>query len=148
MRVPAGLIEFLGTPDRQALVGQADAYEVLVDRARPLKIAQAPERDDYNVAECEARVLSLDGHWREGRVRRTGFGGWLSFFPEKFCEGGMSGSPIIDMSGKAIGIVSVDLRSPVLVDSLSTGLLRSIRTCLPSLKYRRVSRLLDEAKQT
>ena len=66
-----------------------------------------------------------------------------NFVKEEIC-----GSPIIDMSGKAIGIVSVDLRSPVLVDSLSTGLLRSIRTCLPSLKYRRVSRLLDEAKQT
>ncbi len=39
----------------------------------------------------------------------------------------MSGSPIIDMSGKAIGVVSVNFRSPVLVDGLSTGLLRAIK---------------------
>ena len=86
------------------------------------------------MAECEARVLSLDGHWRDGRVRRTELAAGSRFFPEKFCEGGMSGSPIIDMSGKAIGIVSVDLRSPVLVDSLSTGLLRSIRRAHPKFE--------------
>ena len=63
--------------------------------------------------------------------------GWLAFEPAKFFVGGMSGSPIIDATGAAIGVVSVDLRSPVLVDSLSTQLLRSIRVARKRARARR-----------
>ena len=85
--------------------------------------------------EGPAYVLSLDGRWLDGQVTRRG--GWLAFEPVKFFVGGMSGSPIIDATGAAIGVVSVDLRSPVLVDSLSTQLLRSIRRKRPRARHPR-----------
>jgi hypothetical protein len=71
-----------------------------------------------------ACVLSLEGRWLEGRVERRS--NRLAFEPKKFFEGGMSGSPIISATGEAIGVVSVDRLSPVLADSLSVHLLRSI----------------------
>ncbi len=122
---PVADIAVLGAPEHLDLYQQAAAFESLVATARPLPIGEAPTQRDFNAVECESRVLSLDGRWRRGRVERRS--GWLSFYPEEFFQSGMSGSPIIDMSGKAIGVVSVDIRSPVLVDSLSTGLLRSIK---------------------
>jgi hypothetical protein len=122
---PVADIAVLGTPDGQVLYEQADAYHALMASAHPLAIAEAPIQRDHKAAVGEARVLSLDGHWREGRVQRGH--GWLAFSPEAFFEFGMSGSPIINMSGKAIGIVSVNFRSPALVHHLPTGLSRSIR---------------------
>jgi hypothetical protein len=69
-------------------------------------------------------VLSLGGRWLEGRVtRRTG---WRAFEPAKYFASGMSGSPIIDQNGAAIGVVSVERSSPVIVDSLSAQLVRTI----------------------
>ena len=88
------------------------------------RLLKHPTQHGFTAAGCEARVLSLDGCWRDGSVERIG--GWLAFTPEEYIKGGMSGSPIIDMSGKAIGVVSVNYGGSVLVDSLSIGLLRSI----------------------
>jgi hypothetical protein len=122
---PVADIAVLGAPDGQVLSEQADTYEALMASAHPLAVAEAPIQRDHKAAEGEARVLSLDGHWRDGRVVRRG--GWLAFTPEAFFEPGMSGSPIINMSGKAIGVASVNFRSPALVHHLPTGLLRSIR---------------------
>ena len=122
---PVADIAVLGAPDGQVLTEQADTYEALMASAHPLAVAEAPIQRDHKAAEGEARVLSLDGHWRDGRVVRRG--GWLAFTPEAFFEPGMSGSPIINMSGKAIGVASANFRSPALVHHLPTGLLRSIR---------------------
>jgi len=74
--------------------------------------------------EGRARVLSLDGKWLEGRIERHG--GWLAFEPGRFFASGMSGSPILNTAGAAIGVVSVDAMSPVIVDSLSAQSVRSI----------------------
>jgi hypothetical protein len=41
----------------------------------------------------------------------------------------MSGSPIISESNEAIGVVSASNQSPVIVDSLSAGLVRKIIAC-------------------
>jgi hypothetical protein len=69
-------------------------------------------------------VLSLGGRWLEGRVtRRTG---WRAFEPARYFASGMSGSPIIDQNGAAIGVVSVERSSPAIVDSLSAQLVRTI----------------------
>jgi hypothetical protein len=70
-------------------------------------------------------VLSLDGHWREGRVER--YGERLAFEPQNLFVCGMSGSPILDADGAAIGVVSVSSKSPVIVDCLSARLVRAIR---------------------
>ena len=73
--------------------------------------------------EGPARVLSLDGRWHDGRVRRFGV---LTFEPEDLVVSGMSGSPILNAEGAAIGVVSVSSMSPVIVDSLSARLVRDI----------------------
>jgi len=77
-------------------------------------------------------VLSLKERWLQGEVERRG--GWLMFQPEKHFVGGMSGSPIINAAGAAIGVVSVDCMSPVIVDSLSAQLLREINSATPKRK--------------
>src|SRR6516164_1081966 len=80
--------------------------------------------------EGPARVLSLKGRWLKGHVSRRG--GCLEFAPAKYFVGGMSGSPIIDATGAAIGVVSCSNSSqttanPVIVDSLSARLARAIK---------------------
>jgi hypothetical protein len=72
--------------------------------------------------EGSAFVLSLDGRWRKGRVQRRGE--CLMFEPADLFVGGMSGSPILDTTGAA---VSVDCKSPVIVDTVSAHLVRRIR---------------------
>jgi hypothetical protein len=143
---PVADIAVLGQPDNQALFDQADAYDQLVEDAEPMRVADAPAQGvetikggvirmggvDYDVGPQErltagkgpARVLSLDGRWLEGQVER--WHGVLAFKPEETFVGGMSGSPIIDGTGAAIGVVSVDCMSPVIVDRLSAQLVRSL----------------------
>ena len=74
---PVADIAVLGAPDGQVLSEQADTYEALMASAHPLAVAEAPIQRDHKAAEGEARVLSLDGRWRDGRVVRRG--GWLAF---------------------------------------------------------------------
>jgi len=82
-------------PDEQYLSSEAAAFEALLESARPLVVANVPAQSRDARGEDAARVLSLDG-----RVER--WGEWLAFSPEKeFFEPGMSGSPIIDETGKA-----------------------------------------------
>jgi hypothetical protein len=134
---PVADIAVLCEPDNQELYKEAEAYNQLVESVVALAIADAPamgsERSTFGEHQADrptpgegpARVLSLDGHWLEGKVSRQGM--WLSFEPGRHFAGGMSGSPIIDAtSGAAIGIVSVDFMNPVIVDTLSAQLIRSI----------------------
>jgi hypothetical protein len=72
--------------------------------------------------EAAARVFSLDGQWIEGRVQRRG--DVLEFQPPQAFASGMSGSPIINAVGAAIGVVSVDCMS--LVDGLPKRIMRGI----------------------
>jgi hypothetical protein len=132
---PMADIAVLGQPDNQELSDEADAYDQLVENMTTLAVADAPAQGserltDYQIdcptpGQGPARVLSLDGRWLDGQVSRRG--GWLEFEPGKHFVGGMSGSPIIDAAGAAIGVVSVDRLSPVIVESLSAQLVRSLR---------------------
>jgi hypothetical protein len=65
------------------------------------------------------QLLSLDGKWIKTNVQRFG---WLTI-REGF-ESGMSGSPILDDAGNAIGVVSTDEQSPVLIEHLPVGLVQ------------------------
>jgi hypothetical protein len=132
---PIADIAVLGQPDNQSLSDQADAYDELVGSIAALAIADAPAQGTELVGplkiknptpgEGPARVLSLEGDWRQGRVLRRGNG--LSIEPKELFVGGMSGSPIIDANGAAIGVVSTDAKNPVIVDSLSAQLVRAMR---------------------
>jgi Trypsin-like peptidase domain len=135
---PIADIAVFGPPDNQELYKEADAYEALMKKMgwEALPVADAPAqgteriyigKDKFEragVGEAPAQVLSLKRGWLKGRVqRRTA---WLSFEPRELFECGMSGSPILDEQGAAIGVVSVDHFSPVIVDNLSVHMLRSI----------------------
>jgi hypothetical protein len=65
-------------------------------------------------------MLFLDGQWRKLQTQR--FGGWLSV--DEPLAGGMSGSPILDARGRAIGVV--DQMNPVIVDRLPLQLLHAM----------------------
>jgi hypothetical protein len=138
-------IAVLGSPDNQELSDQAEAYDQLVDGMKPLAVADAPAQGSEQLTfgehqvsnptpgEGPARVFSLKGRWLKGHVFRRH--GWLNFVPAKHVVGGMSGSPIIDATGSAIGVVSCggmlgdtrwETTNPVIVDSLSAQLVQSI----------------------
>jgi hypothetical protein len=152
---PVADIAVLGSPDGQDLYDQANAYDRLVDDVTPFTVADAPAQGtevltlppasiyvttqgteelctvgEHQIStrtpgKGRARVLSLEGRWLDGEVERRG--GWLAFEPEEHFVGGMSGSPIVDaVTGAAIGVCSTGIMSPVIVDSLSAQLMRSI----------------------
>jgi len=122
-------IAVLGQPDNQALSDETDAYDEQVEDMTTLAVADAPAQGSERLTFGErqvnkptpragpARVLSLKGRWLQGHVERRG--SWLKFKPQKYFASGMSGSA-------AIGIVSVDILSPVLLDNLATRLAQGI----------------------
>jgi hypothetical protein len=156
---PMADIAVLGRPDE--LPDQAEAYEELLGSLPALVVADAPAQGSelhqlnhepagkwaalsqsvlQTPGEGPARVLSLQGRWLKGRVKRQG--GWLSFEPGKFFKSGMSGSPVIDQAGAAIGVVSASAsaspgHSPVIVDRLSAQLVRAIAAPRGSAPLRR-----------
>lgn len=96
---PVADVAVLGSPDDQELGDQADAYHSLVDDSPALRIADAQNGPGW--------MLSLDGHWIRTRlevVRRIGLASSLCIGPTK---AGMSGSPILDDSGRAVSLVSL-----------------------------------------
>ena len=134
---PIADIAVLGQPDNQELSDKADAYDRLTEKMATFAVGDAPalgsevltfgDRRAKNPTAGKglARVLSLGGRWIEGEITRYPDGP-LGFEPEKLFQGGMSGSPIIDDTGAAIGVVSTSERSPVIVDSLPARMLRWI----------------------
>jgi hypothetical protein len=63
-----------------------------------------------------ALLLTLDGKWIKHSVKRRG--PWLWIEDEKHIKSGMSGSPIVSMSGQAIGLVSTGSLNPALLEAL------------------------------
>ena len=119
---PVADIAVLGQPDSQELSEQADAYDGLVEKVKPLPIGRLPPaptkrqrfpdgkvRNIPAAGEVSAQLLSLDGEWFRCRVNyplTSDAALWISDAAEPIC-GGMSGSPIVSESGAAIGIVCV-----------------------------------------
>jgi hypothetical protein len=141
---PIADIAVLGSPDNQELSEEAEAYERLLDGARPLPIvdppARRPERprvgeewERYAPGRGAVRLLSLEGKWIKARVRRHGR--CLTVEPQKLVVSGMSGSPILSPDGGAIGAVSTGNMNPILTESLPAGLLRAISGTNVPLSY-------------
>jgi len=93
---PIADIAVLGCPDEEELSDEADAFHELVDNLPVLRIGNARSGRGW--------VLSLDGQW----VRTT-----VKVFSDIGCSGlstdptkaGMSGSPVLNAAGRAVGVV-------------------------------------------
>lgn len=98
---PIGDVAVLGCPDNQSLFEQADAYVTFVASRRPLKVGGGMGWD----TSAPATSIALDGHLVGCAVRCFGGPLWIENLAEPIV-GGMSGSPVLDQNGLAIGLVS------------------------------------------
>jgi trypsin-like peptidase len=92
---PVGDIAVLGPPDSQELREQDDRYQSLLAALEPIGIADAP-------AKGVAWLLSKENRWFSCEAQHQS--GPLSLNAEQDIVPGMSGSPIVDDEGRAIGI--------------------------------------------
>jgi hypothetical protein len=113
---PIADIAVLGAPDRQDLSDECDAYRALTEAAAPLPIADVSGRPPWRldgdkfVAQPalvhQVWMLSLDGDWFSGEALHRG-GPLVLESAARRIRGGMSGSPILNDEGAAIGVVSL-----------------------------------------
>ena len=126
---PVADIAVLAEPDNQALCDEADAYNKLTEEVPPLRIADASKQG-------VGWLLTLDGLWISCVVRHNGGPIKISDAAEPIM-GGMSGSPVLNSDGSAVGVVCCSSSSgdklhtegypnPKLMDSLPGYLLRGI----------------------
>jgi hypothetical protein len=99
---PISDLAVLDSPDNQALDKQADAYEALTESAEPLAVNPlvTEGREEQRV-----RLLSPDGSWFDAVVAHAGRH-WYLLRCNGLITPGMSGSPIVDDNGLAVGLVS------------------------------------------
>jgi hypothetical protein len=105
----------LGAPDSCGMSDENKQYEALTRAMTPLRIAKAGE-------DTQAFLLSLDLRWFACHVHHSGGPLWIS---QANTVGGMSGSPIIDKYGRAIGLVCTGSESETDYDGPHTQLMRS-----------------------
>ena len=136
---PVADLAVLCMPDNQDRYDEANAYEALLDAARPLPVGSLTYVDEIVTlsdgrrvprpprAESAAWVLSLDGQWFACHVRSGG----KTLLVENAAQpiqGGMSGSPIIAPDGTVIGVISTgEAPNPELAADLPAWILRAIR---------------------
>jgi hypothetical protein len=113
---PVGDIAVLGSPDDQELWDQAEAYDALTARGA-LSIGRA-------TIDSHVQMLSLNGGWVPALVKHSESNLWLDMDREGI-QPGMSGSPIINVEGVAVGVVTNQ------VECTGHPPLRQIATALP-----------------
>jgi hypothetical protein len=132
---PVADIAVLCVPDEQVAPGLAERCGVWLDTLRPLAIGEGPMRRVFDSKSrtvrggeaIPARVLSLKAQWF-GCVAASVAGRtlWLDKFAEPI-RGGMSGSPILDGDGRAIGVISTGTGpNPKLPDTVPTWLVEAL----------------------
>ena len=121
---PIADIAVLGSPDDQSLFDEAAAYQTLLGSCKPLKISGGAIGWDRPSA---ASLLALDGHSIGCVVRRLGGPLLIESLAEPIA-GGMSGSPVLDPSGVAIGVVC---RGVELDEIARGGVAAHLMTSLP-----------------
>jgi hypothetical protein len=126
---PVADLAVLGPVDGQELYDQALAYDELVEALDPLPLGSltfgyrrhkdgrgvtvGSRRyklkaffDPTPIAESDAWLSALDGHWSRCRVASRGRSLWISEAEEDI-RGGMSGSPIISPARQVVGVVCI-----------------------------------------
>jgi hypothetical protein len=96
---PVADLAVLGSPNNQELWDHADAYEALVQAARPLAIANSPVNG-------RAWLLSLEQKWFPCTAQYLADGPlWIANTAQPIV-GRMSGSPVLSDHGATIGLVA------------------------------------------
>jgi hypothetical protein len=98
---PIADIAVLGSVDGGSLPEEADAYDSLFQPIKPIPIGPMEEN-------TKAWLLSLKGEWFECEaqyVKRADSALFICNTAQPI-QGGMSGSPVLSDSGKAIGVVA------------------------------------------
>jgi hypothetical protein len=119
-------------PDGQELYDQRAEFEKFAEAGMMLGHPPAilPPHLWETAPGTAAFVLSLDGEWLPCTVRNGGRFLWITNHGNNHIDGGMSGSPIVDANGAAIGLVSTgdgDMNpNPSLMDCLPPWLLRKL----------------------
>ncbi len=99
---PVADIAVLGCPDSQQLPDKADAYDALVDAVPAMGIGNARSGRGW--------VLALSGD-RWIRTPLKVFSGlWGTRLQTGPIEAGMSGSPILNDAGQAVGVVAISIK--------------------------------------
>ncbi len=123
----------LGKPDSQALCDEHDQYQAFTEQA--MVIGQSPPgypTFEWTIeTESPAWLLSLDGVWQRCTVQNNGRFLVVRQEGNHLIKSGMSGSPIVNNNGAAIGLVSTSgsdgsNRNPSLTDCLPQWLLREL----------------------
>jgi Trypsin-like peptidase domain len=137
-------VAVLAEPDGQELYDECANYEKFTTAAMMIgKPPTAVASHEWGITNGTAAwVLSLDRKWQPCLVHN---GGRFLIIQNRKIEGGMSGSPIIDANGAAIGLVSTGIGAstspainPSLMDCLPPWLLRKLDTATrPSIAPRR-----------
>jgi hypothetical protein len=123
---PIADIAVLGSPDEEQLWKKAATYTALVDACEPLQVAEPAE-------EGSVWLLSLEGRWYRCSARCSGRG----LVVVGRTEGGMSGSPIMDPEGRAVGVVCLgggptSAVNPTLTADLPGWVLRGLTLSAPT----------------
>jgi len=103
---PISDLAILGQPDNEVFEEAAAAYNALVEGRPALKISQRVVEYDHSPDKgAPGSLLSLEGHWYSCAVHPRGASLQVTATAQPI-RSGMSGSPILDADGDAIGAVS------------------------------------------
>jgi hypothetical protein len=120
---PVADIALLGSPDSPDLYDEANRYRELVWDRFALEIADAPRLGPDE--KSSVALLSLDGEWLIHEATTMEHSHWLTFDHRNDpTKGGMSGSPILSLDGKALAVLSTGILSPLVWDCLPARFFR------------------------
>ena len=126
----------LAEPDSQNMPEEHDRYETFTTAKSTVQIGPpplfVPPYEWLDVPGAPAWVLSLDLSWQPCTVHTNGR--WLTLYGAKI-EGGMSGSPILNAKGEAIGLISTSSEPPNDV-GFGSNVPPSLMDCLPPWLWR------------
>jgi Trypsin-like peptidase domain len=121
---PIADVAVLLPPDDQAWSDEADAYEAFTAARPTIRLAVA-------TAAAPAWLWTLDGTWARGTVEPCLPGSEALQLHHPHGVPGMSGSPILHPTGRAVGIVTGGFGEPSLVHALPGWLLRDLHLPKP-----------------
>jgi len=135
---PVADLAILGPPNNQELSDEYEHYEAFTAHLAPFNIDVPPPdsrlprvriRDaplDFvpHTISVPGYVLSLEGTWIDCHAAYYGGPFWIK--PEEIVVRGMSGSPLINTSGAAMGVINTSNMAACLIDALPGRLLRAL----------------------